>query len=348
MLAGFHREAARRGTSRRSPSTKRIASANGATISARNTAQIAELREHLPGRADDGAHRHRHRARARGHRRASAAARAALLRRELQPARISPIACCRRAQPYEQIAGISSGSGRSESGIIYCASRKAAESVARTPERATAFAAQPYHAGLDAAGARAAPGAVSARRSARDLRDDRLRHGHQQAERPLRHPLRSAEEHRGLLPGNRPRRARRPARRMRAALQRRRRGEADALHRRKDRPAGAAASPASSSSRWCTTPNAPAAGAPTLLRYFGEDLPDDELRRLRQLPLAARDFRRHAGRAEISLLRLSRPRKQRLRRSGSITSSKCSPARTRRRSANGATTSSPPTASGRK
>ena len=38
MLRVFHREAAKAGTSRRSRSTKRIASANGATISGRNTA----------------------------------------------------------------------------------------------------------------------------------------------------------------------------------------------------------------------------------------------------------------------------------------------------------------------
>ena len=38
MLPGLRRQRALRGTSRNSPSTKRIASANGATISARNTA----------------------------------------------------------------------------------------------------------------------------------------------------------------------------------------------------------------------------------------------------------------------------------------------------------------------
>ncbi len=73
-----------------------------------------------------------------------------------------------------------------------------------------------------------------------------------------------------------------------------------------------------------------------LLAYFGEDFgsgrraaggqvlnaesvgaaggdagPTEQLRRVRQLPFAARHVRRHAGRAEISLLRLSHPREKR-------------------------------------
>ena len=43
------------------------------------------------------------------------------------------------------------------------------------------------------------------------VRHHRLRHGHRQARRALRRPSRPAEEHRGLLPGNRPRRPRRRA-----------------------------------------------------------------------------------------------------------------------------------------
>ena len=73
-------------------------------------------------------------------------------------------------------------------------------------------------------------GGVSSRRGARGVRHHRVRHGHQQAERALRDSLRSAEEHRGLLPGNRPRGPRRPARRMPVAVQPRRPRQADAVH----------------------------------------------------------------------------------------------------------------------
>ena len=56
-------------------------------------------------------------------------------------------------------------------------------------------------------------------RGRRDHRGDhRLRHGHRQARRALRRAPRPAQDRRGLLPGNRPRRPRRPARRRLAAL----------------------------------------------------------------------------------------------------------------------------------
>ena len=57
--------------------------------------------------------------------------------------------------------------------------------------------------------AQRAPGALPARGRHRDGRDDRVRHGHRQARRALRRAPRPAEEHRGLLPGDRPRRPRR-------------------------------------------------------------------------------------------------------------------------------------------
>jgi ATP-dependent DNA helicase RecQ len=58
-------------------------------------------------------------------------------------------------------------------------------------------------------GARREPGPLPARGRRRDGRDDRVRHGHRQARRALRRPPRPAQEHRGLLPGDRPRRPRR-------------------------------------------------------------------------------------------------------------------------------------------
>ena len=51
----------------------------------------------------------------------------------------------------------------------------------------------------------------------------------------------------------------------------------------------------------------------SLLRYFGEEFGRTNLRRLRQLPDSARNLRWHGRRAKISLLRLSRSREKRLR-----------------------------------
>ena len=62
-------------------------------------------------------------------------------------------------------------------------------------------------------GARREPGALPARGRRGHRGHHRLRHGHRQARRALRRPPRPAEEHRGLLPGDRPRRPRRAARR---------------------------------------------------------------------------------------------------------------------------------------
>ena len=61
-------------------------------------------------------------------------------------------------------------------------------------------------------GAAEASGNVPARGRYRDVRDDRVRHGHRQAGRALRRALGSAEERRRLLPGNGPSRPRRDAR----------------------------------------------------------------------------------------------------------------------------------------
>ena len=66
---------------------------------------------------------------------------------------------------------------------------------------------------------------------ARRRRHRRLRHGHRQARRALRRPLRPAQEPRELLPGDRPRRPRRPARRGPAALRPRRRRRRAQPHR---------------------------------------------------------------------------------------------------------------------
>jgi ATP-dependent DNA helicase RecQ len=123
-------------------------------------------------------------------------------------------------KPYDQLLAFLRARPK-ESGIVYCTSRKsfrgrrARQAVSRRPHAdRTQFAS----------------GTFFARRRARHLRDHRVRHGHQQAERAFRRPLRSAEKHRGLLPGNGPRGPRRFAKRMYFAVQPRRRGETDDVH----------------------------------------------------------------------------------------------------------------------
>ena len=77
-----------------------------------------------------------------------------------------------------------------------------------------------------------AAGAVPRGRRRGDGGDHRLRHGRRQAGRPLRDPRRSAGLHRGLLAGDRPRRARRRPGRGHHPLWRRRHGLGAAPHRR--------------------------------------------------------------------------------------------------------------------
>jgi len=58
------------------------------------------------------------------------------------------------------------------------------------------------------------PGLLACRRDSGHRRDKRLRHGHRQAGRPLRHPLQHARRHGGLLSGGRTRRAGRSSLRL--------------------------------------------------------------------------------------------------------------------------------------
>ena len=177
--------------------------------------------------AGDGADRHGDRARARGHRHATEAARAELLCGQLQPAEPD----LPRAGQEQALRADAAVSARPAPGkrhhLLPVAQdhreRRRAVECGRREGQAVSRRA-------DAHRTHGASGAFPARRGAGDLRDHCLRHGHQQAQRALRDPLRSAEEHRGLLPGNGPRGARRIAQRVPAAVQRRRRGEADPVH----------------------------------------------------------------------------------------------------------------------
>ena len=99
-----------------------------------------------------------------------------------------------------------------EAGIVYCLSRQKTEDLAEWLTE-KGVPALPYHAGLAAETRGQPPVALPRRGRAGDGGHHRLRHGHRQARRALRRPPRPAEERRGLLPGDRPRRPRRPARR---------------------------------------------------------------------------------------------------------------------------------------
>jgi ATP-dependent DNA helicase RecQ len=91
------------------------------------------------------------------------------------------------------------GARASDSGIVYTQSRSSAEDLAARLS-AGGIPASPYHAGLTAACTQ--PRAFHPRRRTRDLRDDRFRHGHRQAERAVRRALRRSQKHRRLLSGN--------------------------------------------------------------------------------------------------------------------------------------------------
>ena len=148
-----------------------------------------------------------------------------------------------------------------EAGIVYCQSRKRVEEIAQTLCE-QGIDALPYHAGLDAEVRQAQPGPLPARGRRRDGRHHRLRHGHRQAGRALRRPPGHAQEHRGLLPGDRPRRPRRPAGRRLDGLRPAGRGEPAPHDRREPGRRGVQAGACAASSTRCWRwPRPPTAGA---------------------------------------------------------------------------------------
>jgi hypothetical protein len=140
-----------------------------------------------------------------------AAATGAHLRQQLRPAQ-HPLHHRRKkdgtAQLLRFIRDEHTSSAGHDAGIVYCQSRKRVEEVA-----AHAGGARPERPALPRRPGRglapAPPGPLPARRRPDHGGHHRLRHGHRQARRALRGPPGHAQEHRGLLPGNRPRRARR-------------------------------------------------------------------------------------------------------------------------------------------
>ena len=101
--------------------------------------------------------------------------------------------------------------------IVYAPSRDKAEKIAEALGRGgPAVAALSCRPG--AAGACPQPGGVRQLRGDGDRRHGRVRNGHRQARRADRRPRRDPQKHRGLLPGDRPRRTRRRAGRGVAVL----------------------------------------------------------------------------------------------------------------------------------
>ena len=134
-------------------------------------------------------------------------------------------------------------------------------------------------------GAAGQPGPLPARRRRGDGGDHRLRHGHRQARRALRGAPGHAQEHRGLLPGDRPRRPRRPGRRGLDGLRPAGRGEPAPHDRREPGRRGLQAGDARQARRAAGAGRGhrlPAGAAARLLRRSS-----DAVRQLRQLPAAA-------------------------------------------------------------
>ena len=113
-------------------------------------------------------------------------------------------------EPRRQLLDLLRTEHPGDAGIVYCLSRNSVEKTAEFLV-GQGITALPYHAGLDAT--------TRAANQSRFLREDgrdhgghhRVRHGHRQAGRALRRPPRPAQVGRGLLPGDRPGRARRAA-----------------------------------------------------------------------------------------------------------------------------------------
>ena len=268
--------------------------------------ELKKLRETFARRADHGADRHRDRAGARRHRQATELARRRAVTSPASIGRISPIASF-------QSRRLTNNCWRSFAAGL----TKAASFIARAARPPTRWRdelergrnqGEAVSRGAEADGARETSGTVSARRRARDHGDDRVRHGDQQAERPLRHASRSAEKHRELLPGNRPRRPRRTAGRVRAALQRGRRGETDALHRREKRHENSG-SRGSNCGKWCTTPRRATAAAPRCCAISAKNCQTCPATAAIIVSTPRETFDGTVRRAEISLLRLSHPRR---------------------------------------
>ena len=176
----------------------------------------------LPRRAAHRTHRHRGRTDpARDRRAARARWRAVFVSGFDRPNIRYAIVPKRNAR--EQLLRFLDAEHRGHAGI--CLSRRKVEETAQWLQ-GRGYDALPYHAGHGRGGAQAPPGCVRARGRGDHRRHHRVRHGDRQARRALRRPSGSPEEHRVVLPGDGPGRARRAACRCLDGLRARRRHHA--------------------------------------------------------------------------------------------------------------------------
>jgi ATP-dependent DNA helicase RecQ len=137
--------------------------------------RLAELRRSVPGGPAARPHRNGNGSRAPRHRRLARAARSRRLRGEFQPAQPS-VPRGAEAQHLSELLGFVRERGR-ESGIVYAASRRQAENLAEKLTEA-GVPALPYHAGLESRERSYNQERFRRDDVSRDLRDDRVRHGH--------------------------------------------------------------------------------------------------------------------------------------------------------------------------
>ena len=199
---------------------------------------------------------------------------------------------------------------RATPGIVYCLSRASVEKTAE-------FLVEQRHRRRCRTTRASTPGRAPRNQSRFlredglvDGRDDRVRHGHRQARRAVRRPPRPAEVGRGLLPGDRPRRARRAAVHRLAGLRPagRRAAAQDDRHvrgrRRAPPPAGR-----STSTRCSRCARRSSAAGCSCSAYFGQ--PSEPVRQLRHLPDAAGVLGRHGRRRRSCCPRSCRLQRER-------------------------------------
>ncbi len=115
--------------------------------------------------------------------------------------------------------------------IVYAGTRAESDRLADRLGRELGVEVIAYHAGLPRDVARRGPAALHGRRGPGRGGHERVRHGRRQGRRADGLPRVGPELDRGLLPGGRPRRARRQARALPAVRHRPRQGPARLLHR---------------------------------------------------------------------------------------------------------------------
>ena len=118
--------------------------------------------------------------------------------------------------------------------IVYAGTRNECDKLATRLGRELGVRVETYHAGPRARAARRGAAALHVRRVAGGGGDQRVRHGRRQGRRAHGLPRERPRLARGLLPGGRPRRARRQARALPAVRLEPRQGPARLLHRALD------------------------------------------------------------------------------------------------------------------